>query len=174
MIVSLAFNGLKFIQQQKEDDAIRQQQILQNQIAERDRITAEAREKFRIRKEVQAEKKKAFLVAQEADAKRAAAIASAETVGGKSVDDLIIDFYRQEGQYEASVLEQIDNAVFASALNLEDIRNRQIAQQTYVMNSQTLPNLAAGAINISSDYLQFKSDQEMKDILKSQTDEYFG
>ena len=32
------------------------------------------------------------------------------------------------------------------------------------MNSQTLPNLAAGAINISSDYLQFKSDQEMKDI----------
>ena len=78
MIVSLAFNGLKFIQQQKEDDAIRQQQILQNQIAERDRITAEAREKFRIRKEVQAEKKKAFLGAQEADAKRAAAIASTE------------------------------------------------------------------------------------------------
>ena len=90
MIVSL-FQWTEVHTAKKEDDAIRQQQILQNQIAERDRITAEAREKFRIRKKSKL-KKESFLVAQETDAKRAAAIASAETVGGKSVDDLIIDF----------------------------------------------------------------------------------
>ena len=173
ILVSLAFNGLKFYQEQKQADEDKRQAIQNNIIAKNNRIAQEAREKFRIRKEVEAEKLAAAQVAAEAAEKRAAAIAAAETVGGKSVEALLADFYRQEGEYNAAVLKQIDNAVFASALNLEDNRNQEIANQMYVPNSQVLPSLAAAGLNVANDYLAYRTDQAMKKILQSETDEYF-
>lgn len=173
LLVSIAFNGLKFVQQQKEDKALQLQQQQQNLIAERNRQAQEAAEFYNIRGKRAATISKGGQVKKEARAARAAAEAAAETVGGKSVNDLMIDFYRQEGEYENSILRNLESEVFASELNLKNIVLQQEGNQTYVQNTQTLPNLAAAGLNYANDYLAFKSDQEMKKILKSQTETYF-
>ena len=49
ILVSIAFNGLKFVQQQKEDKALQLQQQQQNLIAERNRQAQEAAEFYNIR-----------------------------------------------------------------------------------------------------------------------------
>jgi len=173
LIVSIAFQGLKFIQQQKQDKAVRIAQIQQNNLARAARQRKDNIEKWNIRKKVKAEQRKAAITLEEAAVARSRAEVQAETVGGISVDRLMMDFYRQEGEYENAVLNQLDDEVFASEQRLEQNVDEQRANSTYVTNTQFLPNLASAGIGIAGSYFSWKSDQEYKDLLIKQNKPYF-
>lgn len=174
LLVSIASNGLKFIQAQKADKAARLQQQQQNDLALKNRNLKEAAENYRLIGVIKKERQETGAITEKTRAAKARAEAMAEGVGGASVDRLLMDFLRQEGEYKNAVLNQLDEEIFASSLNQEAIVNEQAGNQTYVTGNNTIMNAASAGLNYAGDWYKWKSDQEYKDLLEKQNKKYFG
>jgi hypothetical protein len=164
LIISAVSQGLKMyasIQEQKEQ---RKQQQRQNVIAKWNRVNKETAEDFRIRQKRKETVHKGFETTREAREKRATAVASAESVQGISVDKLMFDFLRQEGEHKNMLLNNLDAEVFASQQRKEAFVTQQEAQMTYVTDVNYLMPVATAGLNYASDYYIWKEKQEMKEL----------
>ena len=173
LIISAVSNGLKFYSSMQEQKSARAQAQMQNAIAKQNRINKETAEQFRIRQVRKQNMAKAYDQVRAGREARATAQASAESVVGLSVDRLMQDFLRQEGEYKNSVLNNLDAEVFASQQRLEAFKTQQSAQSTYVQDVNYLMPLTTAGLSYANDYFVWKEAEEMKDLMEESTTGYF-
>ncbi len=173
LFISVASQGLKLFSSISQQKSARVQAQHQNAIAKQNRINKETAEQFRIRQKRKETMAKAYEQVREGREARATAQASAESVVGKSVDRLLQDFLRQEGEYKNALLNNLDAEVFASQQRLEAFRTQESAQSTYVQDVNYLMPLANAGLNYSNDYFVWKEAQDMKDLMKQSSQGYF-
>lgn len=165
LMLSLAMNGLKMMQDNQENKALIDQQNQQNRIAKANAIRLMAQEDLRIRQEKEEALDKQAQV--ESDRRKAQARAEVEAgeggVSGVSVDRLMMDFLRQEGEYKSSVLNNLQYEIAQSKENKRAISMGQEANSTYVNRSVLLPTFANAGLRFAGDYLSYRTKQLEKD-----------
>jgi hypothetical protein len=174
LIISAVSNGLKMYATIQENKNKRAQQQRQNVIAKWNRVNKETAENFRIRQKRKETVHKGFEISKDSRQKRATAVASAESVTGISVNKLMFDFLRQEGEHKNMLLNNLDAEVFASQQRKEAFVTQQEAQMTYVTDVNYLMPIATAGLNYASDYYNWKEKQEMKELYSGYFDQASG
>jgi len=169
--MAVASSALQFQQQrsQAEAQAEHQQNVYERnkQQAMQARNQKTQQENLRIQQEREAANQKMAQQSREADQARARArVSAAESgVSGNSVDQLLADFTRQEGEYMSALNTNFENSQQQSEVRREMYKNEQEARITNAQPDPiNEPNLLAGALRIGSSgysaYQQNKLNQQ--------------
>ena len=100
-------------------------------------------------------------------------MARAETISGVSVNRLVEDFFRQEGEYKSQVLNNLQAEVFNAQQNKEAYRLNQEAQQRRIPSNNIMPSFAASAVAFGGSYFDWKAEQQEKELAKKKAN-YYG
>ena len=173
LFIAAAGQGLKFMSARQENRAAIQQANEQNRIARENRIRKQTAEDYKILQIRKRELTKIAEVKKRGRIARAQAAARAETVSGVSVDRLMQDFFRQEGEYKSQVLNNLQAEVFNAQQNKEAYRLNQEAQQRRIPSNNIMPSFAASAVAFGGNYFDWKTDQEIKNQTKRKAS-YYG
>ncbi len=165
--------SLKFVQARQQNNAAIQQANEQNRIAKENRIRKQTAEDYRILQIRKRDLSKIAEVQKRAKIARAEAAAKTEMISGVSVDRLMMDFFRQEGEYKSQVLNNLDAEVFAAQQNKEAYRLNQEAQQRRIPHNNFMPTFAASATAFAGNYFDWKADQEIINQTKRKAS-YYG
>lgn len=174
LVLSVVMNGLKMVQDNRENNALIDQQNEQNRIAKANAIRLMANEDLRIRQEKEQVLDKQAQV--ESERRKAQARAEVEAgeggVSGVSVDRLMMDFLRQEGEYKSSVLNNLQYEIAQSKENKRAISMGQEANSTYVNRSVLLPTFANAGLRFAGDYLSYRTKQLEKNQNNKKASDY--
>jgi len=173
LMLSAASQGFKMMSARKENRAAQQQAIRQNQIAKYNRIRKQTSEDFKILQIRKSKLAKIHEVKLEGKKARAKAFTQAEMVSGVSVDRLMQDFFREEGRYKSTVLDNLDKEVFMAQQNKEAYALNQEAQSKFVPHNNFLPSFAAASIAFTGDYYDWKGQKEQLEVAKRKSS-YYG
>ena len=173
LFIAAAGQGLKFVQARQEQRAATRQANEQNRIAKENRIRKQTAEDYRILQIRKRELGKVAEVQKRGRIARAQALARAETISGVSVNRLVEDFFRQEGEYRSQVLNNLDAEVFAAQQNKEAYALNQQAQSKPIPHSNFLPSFAASSIAFAGNYYDWKADQTALEVAKRKSS-YYG
>ena len=173
LFIAAAGQGLKFMQARQENRAAIRQANEQNRIAKENRIRKQTAEDYRILQIRKRELGKVAEVQKRGRIARAQALARAETISGVSVNRLVEDFFRQEGEYRSQVLNNLDAEVFAAQQNKEAYALNQEAQSKSIPHNNFLPTFAASATAFAGNYFDWKTDQEILNQSKKKAS-YYG
>jgi len=173
LMISAFSQGLKMMSSRQQNRAAINQANEQNRIAKLNRVRKQTSEDFKILQIRKRELTKIGEVKKRGRIARAQALARAETVGGVSVDRLIHNFFRQEGEYKSQVLNNLDAEVFAAQQNKEAYRLNQEAQSKAIPHDNFLPTFAASATAFAGNYFDWKTDQTALEVAKRKSS-YYG
>ena len=173
LFIAAAGQGLKFVQARQEQRAATRQANEQNRIAKENRIRKQTAEDYRILQIRKRELGKVAEVQKRGRIARAQALARAETISGVSVNRLVEDFFRQEGEYKSQVLNNLQAEVFNAQQNKEAYRLNQEAQQRRIPSSNIMPSFAASAVAFGGSYFDWKAEQQEKELAKKKAN-YYG
>tara|TARA_R100001530_G_C4254137_1_gene138676 strand:+ start:160 stop:711 length:552 start_codon:yes stop_codon:yes gene_type:complete len=162
LLISAASQGMKFMQARKQNRYARQQAQLQNWRAKKNRILKETAEDFKIRQKRSQALDKSYAMAQKGRKARATAFTSAEGISGKSVDALIMDYFRQEGEYTSRVTRNLETEAFMSQRAKEAYKMGQEFQSKPIPPIDIVPTFASSALNFAGDYYDWKAGEEVK------------
>ena len=174
LMISVASNGLKFMQSMQQQNAAKQQAQLQNWRAEKNRILKETAENFKIRQKRKEAMGKAFAMHEKGRKARSKVFTQAEGMAGGAVNKVINDYFRQEGRYKNKVLNNLQAEAFQSMRAKEAYRLGQEFQSKFIPDVQFVPTFASSALNYADDYYGWKADQEVKLQAKRQAKNYMG
>lgn len=135
-----------------------------NEIAKANALQRYASEQLKIRQQVKLAKAKGFEASQKARATRAKFITSAGESGvalGGSIEGLLADYYRTEGNYLNSVANNLSINISQFERNMEAIQFGQEAQSVYVQPPNPELLFASSALNVANSYysLEFMKQQ---------------
>ena len=172
LMISVASQGMKFMQAQRENRSARHASVLQNQRARQNRILKSTAEDFKIRQKQKEAHAKMYAMKIKGRKARATAITSAERITGGSVNALLMDYFRQEGEYTSRVESNLNAEAFQSQRAKEAYRLGQEYQSKDIPHVEIIPTFASSAMNYAGDYYDWKTGQEIKLQQKRQAEFY--
>ena len=172
LMISVASNGLKFMQAQQENRSARHAAVLQNQRARENRILKATAEDYKIRQKRKESMAKAYAMVRKGREARSTAFTASESMGGGVINKLINNYFRQEGEYKNKVLSNLKAEAFQSQRAKEAYRLGQEYNSKAIPPVDTLPSFAASSLNYASDYYAWRESEEQKKALKEQMETY--
>ena len=166
LVISGFSQALKFQQARKESRIARAQALKQREIAKKNYRLKVAQETLKLRQTAKLEKEKAGAVDIQGRQVRAKARTQAEGFTGGVLDRVLKDYYRQQGNYKASVLQNLDNEIAQSDMNIKGYGVELEANTPYVPRTNPLGLVGASALAWGNDFYSWKAEQEKLDLLK--------
>jgi len=156
-----AFSLVNSIKQQQEANRVAKEN---NRNAFLARLNADRSEKLRIRQVRRREQAKLYSNAIAGRKARATVRTAAENIGGGALDRLVNDYLRQEGNYNNSILSNLEAETAQSRANFESIALNQQARQVYVPKVDYVTTFASAAFAFGQNYLDYQSSQQSKQL----------
>jgi len=156
-----AFSLVNSIKQQPEANRVAKEN---NRNAFLARLNADRSEKLRIRQVRRREQAKLYSNAIAGRKARATVRTAAENIGGGALDRLVNDYLRQEGNYNNSILSNLEAETAQSRANFESIALNQQARQVYVPKVDYVTTFASAAFAFGQNYLDYQSSQQSKQL----------
>ena len=169
MIASVASAGIQYQATNAQQKAQQQAQNRQNELARQNAIQRYAAEGLKIRQLTSQTAQKGFEADKKTRSAQSQYVAQAGDAGGLamsgSTNALMADFYRTQGNYNASLTRnlQINESQFRR--NLEAIQFGQESQSTYVTPPNPELNFATQALNVANTYYTLEYNKEKAGLL---------
>ena len=169
LIASVASAGIQYQTTNAQQKAQQQAQNRQNELARQNAIQRYAAEGLKIRQLTSQSAQKGFEGDKKTKSAQAQYVTQAGDAGGLamsgSTNALMADFYRTQGNYNASLTRnfQINESQFRR--NLEAIQFGQESQSTYVTPPNPELNFATQALNVANTYYTLEYNKEKAGFL---------
>jgi hypothetical protein len=169
LIASVASAGIQYQATNAAQKAQQQAQNRQNDLARQNAIQRYAAEGLKIRQLTSQSAQKGFEAGKKTKSALSSYAAQAGDAGGLamsgSTNALMADFYRTQGNYNASLTKnlQINESQFRR--NLEAIQFGQESQSTYVTPPNPELNFATQALNVANTYYTLEYNKEKAGFL---------
>jgi hypothetical protein len=169
LIASVASAGIQYQATNAQQKAQQQAQNRQNDLARQNAIQRYAAEGLKIRQLTSQSAQKGFEADKKTKSAQAQYVTQAGDAGGLmmsgSTNALMADFYRTQGNYNASLTRnlQINESQFRR--NLEAIQFGQESQSTYVTPPNPELNFATQALNVANTYYTLEYNKEKAGLL---------
>ena len=166
--VAVASAGLQYQtakQQQKNEQA---RAIRQNKIAKANALARYASAQLKIRQVVKQSKAKGLEATLKARRARSEFVAGAGDAGialSGSTNALMANYYRTEGNYKASLQQNLGMNIAQYERNMEAIQFGQKAQSTYVQPPNSALLFATSALNVANTYYSVEFAKEQNGLL---------
>ena len=166
--VAVASAGLQYQtakQQQKNEQA---RAIRQNEIAKANALARYASAQLKIRQVVKQSKAKGLEATLKARRARSEFVAGAGDAGialSGSTNALMANYYRTEGNYKASLQQNLGMNIAQYERNMEAIQFGQKAQSTYVQPPNPALLFATSALNVANTYYSVEFAKEQNGLL---------
>ena len=163
MIASVASAGIQYQATNAQQKAQQQAQNRQNELARQNAIQRYAAEGLKIRQIASQTSAKGLEASKKTRSAQAQYVTQAGDAGGLmmsgSTDALMRDFYRTQGNYNASLTKnlQINESQFRR--NLEAIQFGQESQSTYVTPPNPELNFATQVLNVANTYYGLEAEK---------------
>jgi len=163
MIASVASAGIQYQATNAQQKAQQQAQNRQNELARQNAIQRYAAEGLKIRQLTSQSAQKGFEAGKKTKSALSSYAAQAGDAGGLamsgSTNALMADFYRTQGNYNASLTKnlQINESQFRR--NLEAIQFGQESQSTYVTAPNPELNFATQVLNVANTYYGLEAEK---------------
>ena len=164
LIASAASSAMNFQQQKQQAKYRYAQQVRQNTLARENAIQRAAAETLKIRQITKQKQEKGYFAALKAKRARATYISEAGAAGlalSGSTNALLANFYRQEGNYKASLQRNMNVNISQYRRNLEAIQFGQKAQSTYTQQPNAPLLFASNALNVANTYYGMEYQKEL-------------
>ena len=169
LIASVASAGIQYQATNAQQKAQQQAQNRQNDLARQNAIQRYAAEGLKIRQLTSQSAQKGFEADKKTKSAQAQYVTQAGDAGGLmmsgSTNALMADFYRTQGNYNASLTRnlQINESQFRR--NLEAIQFGQESQSTYVTPPNPELNFATQALNVANTYYTLEYNKDKAGLL---------
>jgi len=169
LIASVASAGIQYQATNAAQKAQQTAQNRQNELARQNAIQRYAAEGLKIRQLTSQTAQKGFEADKKTRSAQAQYVTQAGDAGGLamsgSTQGLMADFYRTQGNYNASLTRnlQINESQFRR--NLEAIQFGQESQSTYVTPPNPELNFATQALNVANTYYTLEYNKEKAGLL---------
>ena len=169
LIASVASAGIQYQATNAQQKAQQQAQNRQNDLARQNAIQRYAAEGLKIRQLTSQSAQKGFEADKKTKSAQAQYVTQAGDAGGLmmsgSTNALMADFYRTQGNYNASLTKnlQINESQFRR--NLEAIQFGQESQSTYVTPPNPELNFATQALNVANTYYTLEYNKDKAGLL---------
>lgn len=174
LVISAAFNGLRFMQARQANRNAQEQARLQNERAKNDRIIKETAENYKIRQSRKEAVSKTYAMSIKARQAQARLIAAGEGIGtGGVIGKLIAEYQRQQGIYNNKVLNNLRAEAFQAMRAKEAYRLGQDYKSKSIPANDFLPSFASASFNYASDFYAWKADEEEKKRQKMLAANYY-
>ena len=161
----IASAGSSFLQYQQAKEAQKARfvaQKRQNEIARVNAIRRYATEQLKIRQAVAKSSEKGFQADIRSRVARAKFIAGSEGLAlSGSQERLMGDYYRVQGNYNASLQRNLGINIAQYERNLEAIQFGQQAQSTYVSPPNPALLFASASLNVANSYYSLEAQKQM-------------
>ena len=174
LAISAFSQALKFQQARKQQRIARAQAVKQTEIADKNYRLKVAQERLKIRQKAKLEKEKAGAVDIQSRQVRAKARVGAETFTGGVLDRGLKDYFRQQGNYKASFLNNLDNEIAKSDTNIKGYGVELEANTPYIPQTNTLGLIGASASAWGQDYFTWKGEKDKLDLIKKRSVGYMN
>ena len=164
MIMSAASSVMNYQQQKQQAKYRYAAQVRQNELARENAIQRAAAETLKIRQITKQKQEKGYFAALKAKRARATYISEAGAAGlalSGSTNALLANFYRQEGNYKASLQRNMNVNISQYRRNLEAIQFGQKAQSTYTQQPNAPLLFASNALNVANTYYGMEYQKEL-------------
>ena len=164
LIASAASSAMNFQQQKQQAKYRYAAQVRQNELAKENAIQRAAAETLKIRQVTKQKREKGYFAALKAKRARAKYISEAGAAGlalSGSTNALLANFYRQEGNYKASLQRNMNINISQYRRNLEAIQFGQKAQSTYTQQPNAPLLFASNALNVANTYYGMEYQKEL-------------
>ena len=164
MIASAASSVMNFQQQKQQAKYRYAAQVRQNQLAKENAIQRVSAETLKIRQLTKQKQDKGYAAAMKARRARATYISEAGAAGlalSGSTNALLANFYRQEGNYKASLQKNMNINISQYRRNLEAIQFGQKAQSTYTQQPNAPLLFASNALNVANTWYGMEYQKEL-------------
>jgi hypothetical protein len=175
LATTIASTAIQYDQAKQQQKNAYNRQVRQNELAKKNALQRYASEQLKIRQEAKVSREKSFEASKKARDARAEFLTSAGDAGiaiSGSTEALLRDYYRTEGNYNASIARNLDINVSQFNRNMEAIQFGQEAQSTYVQPPNPNMLFASSALNVANTYystqLALENNDLMTDKQKSQ------
>jgi len=169
LIASVASAGIQYQATNAAQKAQQQAQNRQNELARQNAIQRYAAEGLKIRQITSETAQKGFQADKKTKSAQAQYITQAGDAGGLamsgSTQGLMADFYRTQGNYNASLTQNLKLNESQFRRNLEAIQFGQESQSTYVTPPNPELNFATQALNIANTYYTLEYNKEKAGLL---------
>jgi hypothetical protein len=169
LIASVASAGIQYQATNAAQKAQQTAQNRQNELARQNAIQRYAAEGLKIRQLESQNSQKGFEAGKKTRSAQSQYVAQAGDAGGLamsgSTQGLMADFYRTQGNYNASLTRnlQINESQFRR--NLEAIQFGQESQSTYVTPPNPELNFATQALNVANSYYTLEYNKDKAGLL---------
>ena len=161
MIASAGSSLLQFQQAKEQQKAQYEAQKRQNEIARQNAIRRYATEQLKIRQTLAKSSEKGFQADIRSRVARAKFIAGSEGLAlSGSQERLMGDYYRVQGNYNASLQRNLGINISQFERNLEAIQFGQEAQSTYLQPPNPALLFASSALNVANTYYSLEFQKE--------------
>jgi len=162
--LSIASTALTLNNSLKAQREAKRNAELNNRNAFLARLNADRAEKLRIRQVRRREQAKLYSNAIAGRKARATVRTATENIGGGALDRLVNDYLRQEGNYNSSILNNLEAETAQSRANFEAISLNQEARQVYVPKVDYATTFASAAFSFGQNYLDYQSSQQSRQL----------
>ena len=161
LIASAGSSFLQFQQAKAQQKAQYVAQKRQNELARANAIRRYATEQLKIRQVAQTSSQKGFEASIKAKKTRARFLAGSEGLAlSGSQERLLGDYYRVQGNYNASLQRNLGINISQFERNLEAIQFGQEAQSTYLQPPNPALLFASSALNVANTYYSLEFQKE--------------
>ena len=161
MIASAGSSLIQFQQAKAQQKAQYEAQKRQNEIARENAIRRYATEQLKIRQEIKKSSEKGFEASIRSKKARSRFIAGSEGLAmSGSQEALFRDYYRVQGNYNASLQRNLGINISQFERNLEAIQFGQEAQSTYLQPPNPALLFASSALNVANTYYSLEFQKE--------------
>lgn len=163
MIASVASAGIQYQATNAQQKAQQQAQQRQNELARQNAIQRYAAEGLKIRQITSQTSAKGLEASKKTRSAQAQYVAQAGDAGGLamsgSTNALMADFYRTQGNYNASLTQNLKLNESQFRRNLEAIQFGQESQSTYVTAPNPELNFATQVLNVANTYYGLEAEK---------------
>ena len=162
MLASAGSSLIQFQQAKAQQKAQYEAQKRQNQIARANAIRRYASEQLKIRQVISQSAEKGFQASIKGKKARARFIAGSEGLAlSGSQERLMGDYYRVQGNYNASLQRNLGINIAQYERNLEAIQFGQQAQSTYVSPPNPALLFASASLNVANSYYSLEAQKQL-------------
>tara|TARA_R100001463_G_scaffold36663_1_gene79032 strand:- start:1426 stop:2013 length:588 start_codon:yes stop_codon:yes gene_type:complete len=172
LISSAVSSGLQYQQAKAQQKAQFVAQKRQNELAKANALQRYASEQLKIRQIAKKTSEKGYLASIKSKKARASFIVGAGEGGvalSGSTQALMRDYYRVQGNYEASLQRNLNINISQFNKNMEAIQFGQQSQSTYVQPPNPTLLFASAVGNVANTYYSLEAEKQMRG-LKTQKD----
>jgi len=167
LISSAVSSGLQYQQAKAQQKAVYRQQKRQNELARANALQRYASEQLKIRQIAKKTSEKGYEASIKSKKARASFIVGAGEGGvalSGSTQALMRDYYRVQGNYEASLQRNLNINISQFNKNMEAIQFGQQSQSTYVQPPNPTLLFASAVGSVANTYYSLEAEKEMRGL----------